>query len=625
MCGIAGFAGFGAEADLRAMTEALAHRGPDGAGFWSGDEPPVFLGHRRLAIIDIEGGRQPMWDAAGRIGVIFNGEIYNHIELRRELEDRGHRFTTHHSDTEVLIHGYREWGEQLLPRLNGMLAFALYDRDRARLLLARDRFGEKPLYYWRRPGRLAFASELSALPRHSQIEAAIDPRMLQKFLAWGFLPAPNALYRDCAKLPGGSVLSYDLRADTVQVKPYWRFRLEPDDNLSDADIPSLAEELRALFQQAVSWRLISDVPLGLFLSGGINSAAVLAAAAQIRPAGQLSTFTIGFEEPSFDEFGFARELASAIGTCHHEQILSLSDACSLLPKVLGRMDEPLADPSILPTYLLSRFSRQSVTVALSGDGGDELFAGYDPFKALAPAQLYQRLVPNGLHKGLRSLAELLPKSGRNMSFDFKLRRALSGLGHTPAYWNPVWLAPADPAMIAEIFYAPMGADDLYQEAVELWSAGTGDAVDRTLEFYTNFYLPDDILAKVDRAAMMASLESRAVFLDPDLVEFCRRLPNRFKFRNGERKWLLRRAFAELLPKVVLGRRKKGFGIPLASWLRDWPEPRADPAWEGYGLSLGSMHGAWCRHACGGRDHRLLLFAWLTLHHHRQAARAQMEH
>lgn len=206
----------------------------------------------------------------------------------------------------------------------------------------------------------------------------IDPRMLQKFLAWGFLPAPNALYRDCAKLPGGSVLSYDLRADTMRVKPYWRFRLEPDDSLSDADVPGLAEELRALFQQAVSRRPISDVPLGLFLSDGIDSAAVLAAAARIRPAGQLSTFTIGFKEPSFDESGFARELASAIGTCHHEQILSLWDACSLLPEVLGRLDEPLADPSILPTYLLSRFTRQSVTVALSGDGGDELFAGYDP-------------------------------------------------------------------------------------------------------------------------------------------------------------------------------------------------------------------------------------------------------
>jgi len=623
MCGIAGFAGFGTTADLHAMTDALAHRGPDGAGFWSGDEPPVFLDHRRLAIIDIEGGRQPMWDAAGRIGVIFNGEIYNHIEMRRELEGRGHRFATDHSDTEVLIHGYREWGEGLLPRLNGMLAFALYDRDRARLFLARDRFGEKPLYYWRRPGRLAFASELSALARHSQIEAAIDPRMLQKFLAWGFLPAPNALYRDCAKLPGGSALTYDLRSDRVQVKRYWRFKLEPDDSLNDADVPRLAEELRALLKQAVNRRLISDVPLGLFLSGGIDSGAVLAAAARIRPAEQLSTFTIGFQEPSFDESEFARELAIGIGTRHYEQILSLSDARSLLPDVLGRLDEPLADASILPTYLLSRFTRQSITVALSGDGGDELFAGYDPFKALGPAQLYQRLVPCALHKGLRSLAELLPKSRRNMSFDFKLRRALSGLGHLPAYWNPVWLAPADPAMIAEIFYAPVCAAELYQEAVELWTASTGDVVDRTLEFYTNFYLPDDILAKVDRATMMVSLESRAVFLDPELAEFCRRLPNRFKFRHGERKWLLRRALADQLPKSVLERRKKGFGIPLASWLREWPEPRGDPAWEACGLSLASMHGAWSQHAGRKRDHRLLLFAWLALHHHRQAARAKV--
>lgn len=619
MCGIAGFVGFGNETDLRAMMDAMTHRGPDGAGTWIGDAPSVFLGHRRLAIIDLEGGAQPMWDSTGRIGVIYNGEIYNHLDLRRDLESRGHRFVTSHSDTEVLIHGYRQWGVALVERLNGMFSFALYDRDRKRLLLARDRFGEKPLYYWRRPGQLAFASELSALARHSLIEAAFDRRIVQKFLAWGFIPSPNALYRDCFKLPAGSTLTYDVESDAVQTDRYWQFRLEPDDSLRDSDVPRLCEELRGLFEQAVRRRLISDVPLGVFLSGGIDSASVLAATTKSVPPQSISTFTIGFAEPSFDESEFARRLAKDIGTNHHEDILSLEGARGLMPDILGRLDEPLADPSILPTYLLSRFARRSATVALSGDGGDELFAGYDPFRALTPARLYRRLVPRGLHRGMRSLAELLPKSHRNMSFDFKLRRALSGLDYPPALWNPVWLSPAEPAMIREIFHEPLRAEELYQEALELWDRSEGDTVDRTLEFYTNFYLSDNILAKVDRAAMMASLESRAVFLDPDLVDFCRRLPNRFKIRNGERKWLLKQAFRGVLPDYVLNRRKKGFGIPLAGWLRFWPEP--DSAKTGCGARPEVLHKAWQQHAVGTRDHRLLLFAWLGIHYHRDAAYA----
>jgi asparagine synthase (glutamine-hydrolysing) len=258
-------------------------------------------------------------------------------------------------------------------------------------------------------------------------------------------------------------------------------------------------------------------------------------------------------------------------------------------------------------------------VALSGDGGDELFAGYDPFKALAPARLYQQLVPRGLHRGLRSLAELLPISHSNMSLDFKVRRALSGLDHAPAYWNPVWLAPAEPAMLDDLFNEPVRAEELYEEAVDLWDASAADTVDRTLEFYTNFYLPDDILTKVDRASMMVSLESRAVFLDPDLAEFCRRLPNRMKFRKGQRKWLLKRAFREALPKEVLARPKKGFGIPLAAWLRRWPEPDDTAAWTDYGLRPDMLHEAWEQHAAGVRDHRSLLFAWMCLHHHRQPA------
>jgi asparagine synthase (glutamine-hydrolysing) len=619
MCGIAGFVGFGSAQDLEAMTTALAHRGPDGSGMWIAPEAPVFLGHRRLSIVDIEGGAQPMWDAASSIGVVYNGEIYNHLELRRTLEAAGHRFQSSHSDTEVLIHGYREWGEDLPIRLNGMFAFAIYDRVRRRLFLARDRFGEKPLYIYRRPGRFAFASELSALLHHSDIPAELEPRALQKLFAWGFIPSPNALYRNCQKIPAGTSLLYSVDDDTSREQRYWKFRIEPDQSLNDRDVPRLAEELRSLFAQSVERRLMSDVPLGLFLSGGVDSGAVLAAATRTLSADRISTFTIGFNEPSFDESEHARRLASHFGVRHHLEMLDLEGASQLLPDVLRRLDEPLGDPSILPTYLLSRFTRRNVTVALSGDGGDELFAGYDTFAALTPAKIYARLMPKGLHRGLRRLTELLPISTRNMSLDFKLRRTLSGLSWPQQYWNPVWLSPADPQTIRDIFEEPLAADDLYQEALELWTDSRGDPLDKTLEFYTNFYLTDDILTKVDRAAMMVSLESRAVFLDNDLVDFCRRLPGRFKLRYGGRKWLLKKALQEWLPAETLDRRKKGFGIPLAKWLRRWPPPvhgNATTLGDG-NFRLQALAGRWEQHAQGESDERLLLFAWLAFSYHAQ--------
>jgi asparagine synthase (glutamine-hydrolysing) len=363
---------------------------------------------------------------------------------------------------------------------------------------------------------------------------------------------------------------------------------------------------------------MSDVPLGLFLSGGIDSGAVLAAAARTLPADRILTFTIGFDEPSYDESPYARELAVHFGVRHHEQLLDLEKSRELLPDVLRRLDEPLGDASILPTFMLSRFTRQHVTVALAGDGGDELFAGYDPFKALTPARIYARLVPKGLHRGLQRLADLAPLSTRNMSFDFKLRRSLAGLSWPAAYWNPVWLAPADPQTIRDIFEAPLSADELYEEALDLWSGGSGDLLDKTLEFYTTFYLQDDILTKVDRASMMVSLESRAVFLDNDLVEFCRRLPGRFKLRNGRRKWLLKQALHDWLPEKTINRGKKGFGIPLAKWLRQWPEP-VSPNGQGVHFKAHSFEQRWRRHAQGRTDERLLLFAWLGFMYHRGSA------
>jgi len=611
MCGIAGFAGAGNRDHLAAMTAALRHRGPDGDGSYIDSEAPVYLGHRRLAVIDVAGGTQPMWNEDGTVGVIFNGEIYNQRELRKQLVTSGHRFQSDHSDTEVLVHGFEQWGPALVEKLNGMFAFVIYERSRRRLFLARDRFGEKPLYYCHHQRGLAFASELTALGLHPAVSRTSSRRALQKYFAYGYIPAPLAMFEGCNKLPGGCYLTYDLDDGVFTVKRYWRFQIEPDESLRAEDENRLADELRALFIQATRRRLISDVPLGIFLSGGIDSSGVLATASQHIKPDQLSTFTIGFTEPSFDESGYAQGVAERFGTKHHCEMLDLDAAVTLIPTVLQNLDEPLSDPSIIPTYLLSRFTRRHVTVALSGDGGDELFAGYDPFKALGPASLYNALVPRGLHRGFRRLAELLPISQRNMSFDFKVRRTLMGLSYPPAMWNPIWLAPADPKVMGELFQEPLCAEDLYEEAIALWNSG-GNLGDRTLEFYTNYYLQDDILMKVDRAAMMVSLESRAVFLDNDIVQFCRRLPYRFKYRNGTRKYLLKKALAPLLPKDVLSRRKKGFGIPLAKWLKVMPNIEV-PRRHVDGFYAASIDRRWSEHRAGKADHRMVLWSWLALH------------
>lgn len=611
MCGIAGFIGAGTRSDLAAMTRALSHRGPDGEGLYVDGDASLYLGHRRLSIVDLAGGAQPMWNTDETIGVIYNGEIYNHAELRRELEARGYRFRTSHSDTEVLINGYAAWGDGLADRLNGMFAFAIYDQPNRKLFLARDRFGEKPLYYAQKNGFFGFASELSALVRHPALDPTPNPRALQKFFAYGYLPGANALYENCSKLPGGCHLTFDLASGGFAVKRYWNFELQPDDGLREADEDALAEELRALLVEAVRRRLMSDVPLGLFLSGGVDSSAVLACAAQVMPPDQIKTFTIGFDEPSFDESDYALQVAHDFGTTHHTDRLDLGTARDLMAPVLARLDEPLGDPSILPTYLLSRFTREHVTVALSGDGGDELFAGYDPFAALRLAEQYRRFVPRLLHRGIRRLADLLPISDRNIAFDFKVKRALSGLSHGSALWNPVWMAPLEPAMLEDLFQQPLAAEELYAEAIEAWDAHPSlDLTDRTLTFFTQFYLQDDILMKVDRASMMNSLETRAVFLDNDIVEFCQRLPNCWKYRNGQRKYLLKKAMAEWLPPEIVQRPKKGFGIPLAAWLRQMPEPST--ALSVQGMRADQVAEMWRAHRHRKADHRLFLWSWLSM-------------
>jgi asparagine synthase (glutamine-hydrolysing) len=616
MCGLAGFAGIGDQEDIAAMTRALSHRGPDGEGLYADPCHPIFLGHRRLAIIDIAGGAQPMWNEDESIAVVFNGEIYNHRELRKLLESNGHRFRTAHSDTEVLLHGYEQWGTGLPQRLNGMFAFALWDRPRRTFFLARDRFGEKPLYWSRDRDLFLFASEMSALAKHRHFRPEVDAKSLAKLLGYGFLPSPNAFWRRTQKLPSGSWLRFELDRQAIEIVNYWRFRIEPGDAVP---VQAAADELRVLLRTSVARRMMSEVPLGIFLSGGIDSSAVASAAVEANKPASVASFAIGFTEPSYDESKYARRVADWIGTQHHEEVLTIDAARDLIPQVLSHLDEPLADASLLPSCLLSRFASRHITVALSGDGGDELFAGYDTFAAIDLARLYRALVPPRLHTGFCRLADILPLSTDNMSFDFKLRRALAGLGRPAEFWHPLWLAPLPPDAIGDLMNERVEIDDLYSEALNIWNGSSSpELADRAMEFYASLYLPDNILAKVDRASMMYGLETRAAFLDNELVDFVRRLPSSLKLKGRIRKYVLKKALAGAVPKDILARPKKGFGVPLIEWLRRLPYPGD----QGFGLTLdfNAVHRWHAEHRSGRADHRLFLWAWLVLQHHQVTPR-----
>jgi asparagine synthase (glutamine-hydrolysing) len=622
MCGLAGFVGPGERQVLQHMTDAIQHRGPDAEGHWIEESTGVHLGFRRLAIIDLSGGSQPMWTADGAIGITFNGEIYNHVALRKELEAAGCQFQTDHSDTEVLLHGYRQWGDGFVERLNGMWAFVIYDRAKKRLLGSRDRFGKKPLSYFHEGDCFGWASELPALLQHPKCPRDISALSLKKYFAYSYIPAPRSIYERVWKLPGGHSFSYDLANGALKTWKYWEFVLTPEPMVgipgdggrpNENRINQLCEEIRATLERAVQRRLMSDVPLGVFLSGGIDSSAVTALAAKHVAAGQLNTFAIGFNEPSFDESAHARFVAERLGTRHREDILDLDKSVTLLPGIIDKLDEPLGDGSLLPTYLLSRFTRQHVTVALGGDGGDELFAGYDPFRALQKAELYSKLVPRPVHEAIRLAAARLPVSHENISLDFKIKRTLMGLSYPPPLWNAVWMSALEPRDIAQLFREPTDEEEIYSEAIEAWDrCKQPNLVDRALQFWTNLYLQDGIMAKVDRASMMNSLEARSPFLDIEFVDLARRIPWQLKLHKGETKWILKKALAPLLPAEIIQRKKKGFGMPIGRWLREgkfeFDHTRTFPHLGGITFAKKKI----AAHMSGKSDERLFLWSYWVL-------------
>jgi asparagine synthase (glutamine-hydrolysing) len=607
MCGIAGFLVPPGERADRAIVErmigALRHRGPDAVGYHV--EGRVALGVARLRVIDLATGDQPIANEDGSAHVVLNGEIYNYRRLREELGALGHRFTTR-SDTEVIVHGWEEFGEACPETLNGMFAFAVWDRRREQLFLARDRMGEKPLYYAFADGVLVFASELRAMLAHPAVRRRLDLRGVARYLAFDFVPDPHAILEDLQKLPPGHSLVAN--GGKTRIQSYWEIPFAPDETLDEA---AWCAQIRTRLDEAVRLRLHSDVPVGCFLSGGIDSTSVAATAAAQHTG--INTFSVGFTEAAFDERRFARLVAERYATRHEELVVSAADAASVVEDLGRLMDEPLSDMAFVPLYLLSRAARRSVTVALTGDGGDELFAGYP---SMGADWWHQRVaaLPTPTRAVVRWLGERVP------GVPDPLRDFLRALEHRPEARNQPLLGGVPPerhaALLSRDAAAALAGFDPYADIdAAVASCASDDPTARLIHRYCKLYLAGQNLVNADRASMAVSLELRAPLLDHTFVEFTGRIPSRLKLRGlGSLKRLYKRALTDRLPAEILSRGKHGFGVPFGEWfrgplaplLREILDPdrlRAvglfDP------LAVGRLV---TEHQTGARNHRKLLWS-----------------
>jgi asparagine synthase (glutamine-hydrolysing) len=555
MCGICGIAAANGGVDparLEAMSATLVHRGPDSDGTLL--DGPLGLAARRLAIIDLQTGDQPISNEDGTIHVVQNGEIYNYRELRAELERSGHHFSTT-GDTEAIVHLYEEHGDGFAERLRGMFAIAIWDSRRRRLVLARDRYGIKPLYYRATAGGLEFASELRALPR-----GEIDLDALEAFLAFNSIPAPFSIFRETRKLAPGSLLVWEEGTAALRTERFARPAPVPATEVREGDVAELEEELRARLRDSVRAHLVSDVPVGVLLSGGIDSALLTALAAQ-ESSEAVRTFSIGFEERSFDELEDARFVADQYGTQHRELVLR-PDAALLLPALADAFDEPFADSSALPTYLVSQLAAEDVKVALSGEGGDELFGGYYTYAADLLA-----LRMGGLARLARPLVERLPSSSGKASFDYKAKRFVRGAHLPPLERHHAWKEIFSSAARAELRGRQSAFDPVDLLRDRFSETAGSDLLARLQDVDLGLYLVDDLLVKTDRASMAHSLEARVPYLDPVVTNLALALPTHLKVRGLRKKLLLRRAAAPLLPRRIVYGKKRGFSIPAAAWLR----------------------------------------------------------
>ena len=560
MCGIAGYLSFTGKASLetaRAMCAQIRHRGPDDEGFHVDGE--CAIGMRRLSIIDLAGGHQPISNEDASVWVVFNGEIYSYQQLRQNLIGQGHRFATN-SDTETLVHLYEQEGAEGIQKLRGMFAYAIWDGRRRRLLLARDRFGKKPVYYAQTPAGFYFASELKCL-RAAGVPLDEDPEALKLYLQFGYIPDPWTAFRGVRKLPPASWLTVD-GAGHPQTGVYWTLpppSSEDGAGLSEADV---CAQIRDVFDESVRLRMIADVPLGAFLSGGIDSSLVVASMAR-QSSLPVRTFSIGFEESDYNELPWARMVAEHYHTEHHELIVQPAHV-DLVPRLVRHFDEPFADDSAIPTYLVSEFTAQHVKVALSGDGGDELFGGYHSFFEVDRLGRFD-LLPQWSRRALTTLADALPYSayGKNYLHTMGRRVAVERYFDYTSFnsyylrlqvLNPEWILPSDADSLRRSFGAAILPD----------AAG---CMSQAMYFEATAKLAGDILAKVDRMSMANSLEVRCPLLDHTLAEMAQRIPNRWKTRGGKGKLILLRALGDRLPEALLRRDKRGFGVPLAQWFR----------------------------------------------------------
>ena len=567
MCGIVGKYNFGMgppvdEGLIKNMCSQIVHRGPDDEGIYVKD--CIGLGMRRLSIIDLESGHQPVFNEDKTIVIVYNGEAYNFLGLRELLEKKGHRFYTK-TDTEVLVHAYEEYGIDFIGKIRGMFAFALWDEGKKRLILARDRMGKKPLYYTEKNGTLWFCSEIKSMLMDPLVERAVDLQSLDYYLTFNYIPAPMTIFQGIKKLPPATVLICE--NGEIKTEKYWTLN-NSTSSLIDED--ECADHLYQLLSESVKMRLISDVPLGAFLSGGIDSSIIVGLMAE-HSSMPVKTFSIGFTEGEFSELEYARVVAKHFSTDHHEYIVT-SDVKDLIPKLVWYYSEPVGDSSAIPTYYVSKMTRHSVTVALSGDGGDELFTGYGKYPII------QNIISkNSLNGLLRSIVSRLILS-KDLSFfpvDSIVNRIQKSLGYrfpTPKERDFIWISHFDGSFKGHLYNSEIKNNIRRQQARDYYLSKTNQSPNKDVLSQINFmdltsYLPDDLLIKVDIASMANSLEVRSPFLDHKFVEFAMTIPNSLKLRNGESKYILKKAFASMLPKEVVERKKMGFSIPIDKWFR----------------------------------------------------------
>ncbi len=542
----------------------LKHRGPDDQNFYENrtDKYSIFFAHNRLEILDISDGKQPMTSSDGRYVVIFNGEIYNFRELRNELEAAGHIFRSDHSDTEILIHGYKQWGEDLSLHLNGMWAFAILDNKENKLFLSRDRFGEKPLFYYYENNVLIFASELSAITKLNK-NFKLDNNNLKKYCAYGYFPFDLTPFKNILKLQGGHNLAINLNTMSLSKKKYWEYEIEPDYSKNENEWCKI---LYDLINDSVKKRLVADVPVGVFLSGGLDSS-IISLLAKKNLDNELNTFSINFSESSFDESNYSNYFSKKIGSKHHHQTIDFDNMENICNELFSNIDEPISDSSLISYYLLTKFAQKKVKVALGGDAADELFAGYDTFKAINYANIMRVLRINKSNSLLKFFVSKLPSNYSNMNFKFKLDRFLRFDNNNLGLSHCQWLSPMSSQEISNFFGEQTSDDELFSEAIDLWKKNNYiNNLDKSLEFYSKLFLQDQILVKTDRLSMMHGLEVRSPFLDYKLTDQVRKIPSKFKLKKNISKYILKKTFENDLGKEFTNRKKMGFTAPISKWL-----------------------------------------------------------